>query len=261
MELTYSSPPRVGLVIGTFAAVPYVHLHLESRRRNYPNLPVLVNDDGSSTAGRLAELCATYGVDFVSNRTRLRQTVGDLSAYVHGFDWAAGRRLDVLVKMSRRFIPLHDWVPRLCDLAERTQMPTFSQVCEHFQFGFRTECVAFHCASWRHGGAYDRLRELVDRDEPTFVEGFVHERAREVARSGASVAAQDYVRRNPRRSDRDGYAVWDLMPDRRTTRRANLLWHDCDAAVDYARVAAAFGLPYAESDFADPNAGQGVGQP
>jgi hypothetical protein len=259
MKLTYESPPRIGMVIGTFAAVPYVHLHLESRRRNYHALPVLVHDDGSPAAGRLAELCAAYGADFSANPRRLRQTVGDVSAYVRGFEWAADRRLDVLAKMSRRFVPLHDWVPGLAGLAVRTQMPTFSQVCEHFNFGFRTECVAFHCHSWRRGGAYERLRELVDRDEPTFVEGFVHDRAREVARDAASEAALEYVRQHPRPGDRDGYAAWDLMPDRRTTRRPNLLWHDGDSAFDYARVAAAYGSPYDEADFVDPNAGKGLG--
>ena len=50
----FSEPPKVAVVVGTFAAVPYVHLHLEARRRFYPEVPLLVHDDGSPKS---AELC------------------------------------------------------------------------------------------------------------------------------------------------------------------------------------------------------------
>ena len=33
----FARPPSVGLVVGTFASVPYIHLHLEARRRFTPN--------------------------------------------------------------------------------------------------------------------------------------------------------------------------------------------------------------------------------
>lgn len=77
-----SFAPSVGVVIGTFAAVPYVHLQLESWRRNYPQTPLLVSDGASPVADELRKLCASYDAVFVSNPARLRQTVGDLSAYV-----------------------------------------------------------------------------------------------------------------------------------------------------------------------------------
>ncbi|HWE96463.1 MAG TPA: hypothetical protein VG269_21050 [Tepidisphaeraceae bacterium] len=256
----YSSPgPSIGLVVGTFAAVPYVHLQLESRRRHYPHIPLLVNDDGSPMGDELRELCGRYDAACISNSHRLRQTVGDLSAYVNGFDWAASLGLDILVKFSRRFIPLHDWSKGLQDLAFESQLPTFSQSCDHFNFGFRTECIGFHCQSWRASGAYERVREQVARNEPIFVEGFLHQLARQTAAESACEASREYVRRHPRPPDRDGYAAWNLMPARRTTRRADLLWHDADGPFDYARAAAAMGLGYVERDFEDANQALGVG--
>jgi hypothetical protein len=257
----YSDPhPTIGVVVGTFAAVPYVHLHLESWRRHYPSVRLLVNDDASPFGKRLAELCAHYGADFASNARRGRRTVGDLSAYTRGLEWAEPLGVDILVKMSRRFIPLCDWVPGLQKIAFESQMATFSQICEHFSFGFRTECIGFHCATWRAPAAFDPIRRLVDANEPVFVEGFIHQIARDVAARDACAAAKAYMQAHPRLPDRNGYAPWELMSDRRVTRRDDLLWHDAAEEWDYWRAASTLGLDYSVEDFADPNQGCGVGR-
>ncbi len=48
---------RVGVVVGTFAALPYVHLQLEARRRRWPGVPMLVHDDASPQQADLSALC------------------------------------------------------------------------------------------------------------------------------------------------------------------------------------------------------------
>lgn len=253
--------PSVGLVIGTFAAVPYLHLALESWRRNYPDIPVLVSDDGSPNRAELSELCTLYGADFVGHPARRRWTIGDLSSYVHGLDWAQERRLELLVKMSRRFIPLYNWVPGLQRLAYETQYPTYSNQCLHFNFGFRTECVGFHRVSWNASGVIARVRSRVARNEPTFVEGYLHELAREVHRRSYCGANREYEQAHPRPPGADAYGVWDVMAERRTTRKEALLWHDCNEPDDYYRAAVRYGLPYAPEEFSDPNQGYGLGEP
>lgn len=258
-ERIYAGPsPSVGIVIGTFAATPYIHLQLEMRRRHYGSVPLLVNDDGSPAGDRLRGLCRDYGADFDSNPRRLRRQVGDLSAFCHGFAWAEQLELEILVKLSRRFITCHNWIPALQALAFESQMPTFSQCCDHFNFGFRTECIAVHCRSWRNSGAVERIRGHVERDEPVFVEGFVHQLARDTAAVGCARARQ-YVRLYPRLPDRDGYAPWPIMADRRVTRLPDVLWHDCDCPIDYYRIARLCGLNYGIEDFEDPNHGCGLG--
>jgi len=258
---TYQHPPKVALVIGTFAAVPYIHLHLASWQRFFPSIPVLVADDGSPFHHELAELCSQYQVHFSSNPSRLRRTVGDMSSYVIGLDWAASIDADILVKMSRRFVPLYDWVLELQQLAIESQMPTFSQQCDHFNFGFRTECIAFDCQTWRQSGSYNQMSALVERNQPVFVEGFIHQLARNIASEHATAAAIEYMARHPRPSDRNGYAVWNIMATKRTTKLPRVLWHDCDGPVDYARSAALLGLSYSPDDFNDPNQGCGLGDP
>jgi hypothetical protein len=251
--------PSVGLVIGTFAAMPYVHLQLESWRRNYPSVPLLVSDDCSPLQSDLGALCKTYRAHFLSRPYRGRWTVGDMTSYVNGFDWAARHGVDVLVKFSRRFIPLTNWVPRLRQLCDESQSATYSNQCRHFNFGFRTECIGFHVKTWIERGAADRIRFQVENNEPAFVEGFVHNLARSIQATSLCEANDAYVRAHPSPPDADAYAVWDIMAPARTTRRPDVLWHDCETPLDYARVARAYGLAYQEADFVDPNQGHGLG--
>ncbi len=119
-RIIQSLRPTVGLVISTFAAVPYIHVALESWKLHNPSIPVLVSDDGSPKSEEIGELCAHYNADFVKNYRRHGRDLGDLSAYVHGLEWGAEHRLDIVVKMSRRFIPLQNWVPALQRLAYET---------------------------------------------------------------------------------------------------------------------------------------------
>jgi cephalosporin hydroxylase len=63
-DTIFTPPVAIGLMVGTFAAVPYIHLQLEARRRLYPHVPLLVHDDGSTKRDDLQRLCAEYGCEF-----------------------------------------------------------------------------------------------------------------------------------------------------------------------------------------------------
>ena len=98
-ERRFTESPEIAMVVGTFAAVPYVHLHLEARRRLYPEVPLLVHDDHSPQVAELESLCRSYGADFEQTATRLPPCKGDLSAFVGGLAWARERGAGLLVKM------------------------------------------------------------------------------------------------------------------------------------------------------------------
>jgi hypothetical protein len=72
--------------------------------------------------------------------------VGDVSAYIHGLEWAVKGELELLVKMSRRFIPLHNWVPGLQKSCLRNPIRDLQQPVRIIRYGFRTECIGFMCA-------------------------------------------------------------------------------------------------------------------
>lgn len=246
----------VGLVIGTFAAVPYVHLALESRRRNYPQIPVLISDDCSPKQDELRALCRSYGAEWVSNPRRLGWPTGDLSSFYNGFEWAEGRGLTFLVKMSRRFIPLYDWLPDFRRLASETGAATFGNECSQSGMKIRTECIGFDVRRWSDSGAAGKLRRIADSSgADLWVERFMYNLSLEVAgRPGGP--------RNADAPDANGrpFEPWSLVPSKRTTPRPDILWHNVDNAFDYCRVAVLFGLDYAVEDFADVNHGQGNGQ-
>ena len=89
--------PRVEATVGTFAAVPYIHLQLEARRRLYPHVPLLVHDDGSPVraevlhkAFRGAEILYTLALP--SGRRMLSLVP---SHHNHAIGESIGIRLDV----------------------------------------------------------------------------------------------------------------------------------------------------------------------
>ncbi len=80
--------PSIRLIIGTDAALPCVHLQLESLRRNCRDVSVLVHDNRSPQSRALKLLCDEYGTAFHSMPSRFRHVAGDLSAYLWGLAWA-----------------------------------------------------------------------------------------------------------------------------------------------------------------------------
>jgi hypothetical protein len=245
-------------VVGTFAAVPYVHLQLEARRRFYPGVPLLVHDDASHKAAEIERLCRDYGCDFEHNERRQPPCVGDLTAFAGGLVWARERGLDLLVKVSRRWVFLTDWVPGLAALAAASQYATLGSYTTTFGFGFRTECLALSVAAWSAAAFMGDVAGVIRRGESVFVEAYMHDFARRFERQNGAAADRWYAA-HPMPPDRAGYALWPLMGTDRCERSAAFLWHDSCGPQDYHAVAREWGLPYTPDDFADPNQAAGNG--
>jgi len=256
-ERIFAGPPSVGLVVGTFASVPYVHLHLETRRRYYPDVPLLVHDDASPRRDELERLCEEYGCEFESNDSRRRPFVGDVSCFLGGLLWGRQNRLELVVKMSRRFIPLGDWTPGLRTVALASQYPTYCNHTESFGFGFRSECVGMAVKSWFDDRVPEELAMVAVSPEVPFVEGMVHNIARRLAKFRCERALEWDAAHGERPPDRDGYAPWPFMGTDRCSRYPEYLWHDSSNPADYFECSRRFGLPYSEKDFQDPNQGSG----
>ena len=258
----YERPPSLGVVVGTYAAVPYIHLQLEARRRLFPHVPLLVHDDGSHVADQLKDLCDGYGADFEVNCRRLPHHLGDLSAFVGGLKWAQCRQIDVLLKLSRRWLFLVDWTDDLRRLALASQQATFSNYTRNYGFGFRTECVALATRQWASPAFVRDAVERINAGRHVFVENYIHVFAIKFHDEGCGEALQ-WSREHPVPDERRGYAPWPLMGTDRIVPdpSGKYLWHDSHPPRAYASQAAAWGLPYQEADFADPNQGGGLGQP
>jgi hypothetical protein len=251
----------IGLVIGTFAAVPYVHLHLESRKRHYPSVLALVHDDGSPFTERFRALCERYYAEYYSPPQRIGHQSGDLAATLKGLEWGRANGLDITVKMSRTFIPITNPFHQLQQVAWETQYATFSNICRGWGLGFRSECVGFHTQTWHLTSMVERIREAVTRGRRhfDFVEIFLHKLAREVQRNNCE-ANQVYEEIHPRAHATGAYGLWEWMGQDGTKKQPGLLWHRADQPFDYYQLALAYGLTeYRLEDFSDPNQNYGIG--
>lgn len=251
----------IGLVIGTFAAVPYVHLHLESRKRHYPSVLTLVHDDGSPFAEQFQTLCERYYAEYSASPRRIGHQSGDLAATLKGLEWGRAKGLDIIVKMSRTFIPTINPFQQLQQVAWETQYATFSNICRGWGLGFRSECVGFHTETWHLTRVVDRMRQAVARGRRhyNFVEIFLHKLAREVHRDNCE-ANRVYEEAHPRPHTANGYGVWEWMGEDGTRKQPGLLWHRAHQASEYYQLALAYGLTeYRIEDFRDPNQNQGIG--
>ena len=251
----YTYPPnkaiKTGLVIGTYASVPYIHLSLENWQRNFPHIPVLVHDDCSPKQAQLKELCKKYGAAFSSNTVNRGHTVGDTTSFIAGWSWAKDHDIDILVKFSRRFLPLYNWLPDLEALARLTQYPTFSNVCHNLKWGFRSECVGMHIPTWERANVLDTIKKEVIWKQEMFCEHFWHEMARRV-HSFTSPANISYTLKHPKDDWCSGYAPWPLLGTDRTKKVEGLIWHHSCTPDEYYAVSFAWGLRYNRNDFGLP---------
>jgi glycosyltransferase involved in cell wall biosynthesis len=117
-----------GIVIGTFGSPAYISLQLESIKRFTPNTNVLLHDDCSNNP-RLKLIAEHYNIDFTSTSQHLQHRNGDARVFAAGLRWAQQNKLDYLVKISRRFIPVKNWVSSFCEgfghmtIAKINEMP------------------------------------------------------------------------------------------------------------------------------------------
>ena len=259
-DALYVNKPTIGIVVGTFASVPYIHLQLESRLRHYQDTPILIHDDGSNKSSELQKLCLQYGADYEYNTVRQPHCIGDLTAFAGGLLWAKSKSIDILVKISRRWLFRVDFINDLQKLALNSQYATFCSYTTTFNFGFRTECVAMNVAQWSRPGSFEQIIEPIRTPREIFVEGHLHNIARSLEKQNCA-RAKHYRTTHPTTPERNGYAFWSLMGNDRMRKSSNYLWHDANSTADYAQQATQWSLPYSVNDFVDPNGGQGIGNP
>lgn len=248
----YGSFLKIGMVIGTYAAIPHIHMQLEAHRRFYGHIPLLVHDDNSPVADRIHELCNQYDCSFEVNTSRHTHFIGDLTVFIGGLKWAEARHLDILLKLSRRWIFVMDWSKSLHEIAMNSQYPTISNFCRHFRLPIRTECIALSVKKWADPVFYRPALDKISY-QSVGVEDMIHKISLQIEGGCCNQAIR--WRASQPMAPKGGYALWDIMgSDRVQYRGSNFLWHDSHRPNEYAALANAWGLPYSANDFANPNA-------
>lgn len=224
-----------GVVIGTSGTAPFVHLQLEQLRRHFGpgGMPTLVVNDGMGDRfgqARMEDLCEEYGADFYCG-PYIGHAQGDIRVYLAGFEWAHQVNADVIVKMSRRFIPLINWRHGLQYLVSSN--PWAATFTRPFRAGceaqaIRTDCIGMRVRLWDTPDVVDGLTALLRMDANRVnVEPMICTMAQAIG----------------------GYVMWDLLgPDHYRPWEKAMQWRGL-RHYHYGDLAREFGLPYTDEDF------------
>ena len=183
----YPAAPKIGAVIATYASIPYIDLNLHYLVK-VNRLPVLVHDDCSPKRDELVELCKSYA-PYVQlyvtkqrmwHRTRVG-TLGDTHSFLVGLDWAKSHKLDIVLKLSRRFVCRSNFADNLRRLALATDAFTFGANCPYDDFPLRTECVAMNVKMWSDPWVFERLSGVMKQKFPVYAEFWFHDMAHTLA--------------------------------------------------------------------------------
>ncbi|HEY3331251.1 MAG TPA: hypothetical protein VGK19_14580 [Capsulimonadaceae bacterium] len=240
-------PSKVGVIVGTHGSAPYIHLHLALREKYWPSIPILVHDDSSEEVGELRSLCIAHGADYTSTKKRLGGALGDLAAFSAGLDWANNNGVDLLVKLSRRFVITTPWVDDLQRLAFEGQRATYTSRCEDYGYAFRSECVALHVPSWYCSDAHHKMRQAIANGvaPAEVMEYWYHQQAKLIDARSVSCGIGQRERRK-----RVACHPWPLMGHGRHTASPGVFWHNSHTADEYYLLARALGIDnYVADDY------------
>ena len=193
--------------------------------------------------------------------------MGDLSVFLGGLKWAERRRLDLLVKVSRRWVFLANWTTGLQTLAWESQYATFSNYTISYGLtaesrsldvlAFRTERLALAVKVWALPRFYRSAINHISRNRDIRMEEYIHGFAKEFERVNCTQADDWKTALKGLLEDRQAYAQWPIMGTDWVTAApsAAYLWQKSHGPGAYSAQAARWGLPYSEADFGDPNQG------
>jgi hypothetical protein len=260
---------KIGIAIGTYGTPAFIHLHLEIAKRLYPS-KILVIDDNSKDTDKLRELCNMYNVEFLPNsgnpavkeesnkdpRTggiSVKHCLGDLSITASALTWAKDNNFPLLVKFSRRFIPLYDWRGELQRIAACTGYPAYSSWESYFRFLMKTEAIGFNVNDWF---VIDSVNRLKAQRDPVLVEHFIFEESRKIwkdkcARNKAYAYTDAALYGDQAGEHGFGYGIWHIGGIARNQRLPWRLWHSANPPKNYLDIAENLGIKgYTENDFA-----------
>ena len=227
-EPVYPENPTIGAVLGTYDRPDLVELQLHYLCR-INHLPVLVHDDASpkqEEVKAVVEKFKTEGhdVEFASTDKRAGHKPGDLYAFAAGLEWAKKRGLDLLYKVSHRWLIRREWVTDALELAKETDGLTFSSYTTNFNKGFRTEFQGMNVNAWHE--YLPEFFNLASKNLHRTVEAELHQIAKRIAETKANKKCRDYMLSQKMEADKQGYVMIPWMGTDRKNPPADILWHD-----------------------------------
>ena len=158
------------VAITTYGSHAYVDLGLECYSR-YPECDCIVLDDCSKDE-RLMAVCRNRSVPLISHFEKHGHLAGDMYSIARAIQYAYENGYEYVVKSSRRWICLENPFPELAFAIRISDAYTFSNITTTYGFGFRTEFMALHSASWYN--KIDRMLKNMPNAHNLLVEDYIH---------------------------------------------------------------------------------------
>ena len=235
-DAPYNNTSSAGAVLTTYGRPDLMEIQLYYLCK-VNKLPVLIHDDASDDGPAIEALVDSYkaqgfDVSYTHTNKRLGHLPGDVAAIAAGIRWAASRKIDLLFKVSMRWIIKREWVTALRDLAFNTDALTLSSYTTSYGLGFRTEFFGMCVAEWvsmlpkLDALTIEGLPYNIRTLEGSCVERHIHLMAMELANKRATYKYMYNLSKQCLDKKRQGYI---LIPDMGTDRRtppADVLWHN-----------------------------------
>jgi len=231
---------RIGLIITTYSGPAYVHLTLESVRRLKKDVQIIVHDDCSGNR-ELKRICDLYGVELISTQERLGHVRGDIAGIIAGYNWGVEKNLDVVIKISRRFIPKTDIIEEIQKSFIDSKFSTCSAQCLDFKLPFRSEAMAMKIDDWRTMRGNKLLEAFFDSGDIIYVEALIN-----------YIATKIYKRmylNQLNTLDISPFYKWKYLGESRKMPNLNYIWHESNTKEDYSSFAMQLGLTYSPENF------------
>ena len=238
----YEKDLKIGVVIGTYGAVPYIDLGLHYLKNVNGIQNILIHDDCSNKQQELQALAKNYNVDFYSTPKNMWHkscigSIGDQNCFFEGLKWAKEKKLDILIKFSRRLIPCYNWLDNFKNLVIESDGITFGSYCTKDLFDMRTECLAMNVNAWNNNFSLSEMHKLITNEYPTFAEFWMHDMAKILDGQNFSEKYNKWKKDHFIGYQRSGYVLWkDLLGICRyndVERHNDVLWHMYSKEEDY----------------------------
>jgi hypothetical protein len=222
------SPIRAGVAVGSYGWPELIRLQILTIRESCGPVPILVADDATPDAKALEAVCAAYpDVTLRSNPRRIGHTGGDVSAFHKAVVWGRERGLDVVAKLSQRFLATKPgWLAAGRKELLDSGLPLASRRCRGSEnWDLRTEACLLDVRAW---SAKDALARIAPRAYWKDAKG--------------GLSAERVVFRALQDSLGGRYWPWSLIGEERYAKRDGVVWHNADGEAAYRKLAHRLGV-------------------
>ncbi len=238
----YPEVKNPGIVLSTHGSPAHIELQLVQAKKLYPSVPILVRNDGRHREKELLAICKTYNVEYSTTPFHLGWQKGDLFSFYDGLSWAEQNKIDFLIKISRRLVPLINIVDIFVKDFAETDNATIGSNCIRSHEELRTDCIGMYVPEWIKLKMYlFQLTVLIglNKSVETTLASII-----KYLNSNFSITSFEHLMKTGKYFGKSSF-----VSNNRYASSNNYLWHMADKPIRYLNLANTNNLSYTIKDF------------